>query len=97
MKDIKIDLNHLSKLSNIKLNDIEKQRFESTLSSVINKLDELSKIKLDNNETLVDNYPENTLRTLSKLENQKQNSDIFVKNIKHEVINNSVVIKSVLS
>ncbi len=85
---------HLQKLANINLDDSEQEKFLEKLEPVISKLDELSKV--DISDIKEDLQLDNTLRTLDwpkDFSNKKEIMD----NVEHDIINNSVVIKSVLS
>ena len=85
---------HLQKLANINLDDSEQEKFLEKLEPVISKLDELSKV--DISDIKEDLQLDNTLRTLDwpkDFPNKKELMD----NVEHDIINNSVVIKSVLS
>lgn len=87
-------LNHLQKLANINLDDSEQEKFLEKLEPVISKLDELSKV--DISDIKEDLQLDNTLRTLDWPKDFSNKKEIM-ENVQHEVINNSVVIKSVLS
>ena len=85
---------HLQKLANINLDDSEQEKFLEKLEPIISKLDELSKV--DISDIKEDLQLDNTLRTLDwpkDFSNKKEIMD----NVEHDIINNSVVIKSVLS
>ncbi len=91
-------LEHIQRLSNISLKDTEKEIFLQKLEPIISKLDELNKV--DTSSIVWDSIPENTLRVLDQTfdwEKQKKIVANIIKNVQHEVINNSIVIKSVLS
>ncbi len=90
----KEQLNHLQKLSNINLDESEQESFLQKLDPIIAKLDELAQVDLSD---LIEesSQKDNTLRTLDgplEFPNKKE----IMYNVEHEVINNSVVIKSVL-
>lgn len=87
-------LAHLQKLANINLDDSQQEKFLEKLEPVISKLDELSKV--DISEMIEDSELENTLRVLDWPEDFPNKKELM-DNVEHEVINNSVVIKSVLS
>jgi len=88
------ELKHLEQLSCITLNENEQEKFLSQLDNIINFLGQLKDIDVENIDT---NFEiENSLRThkwVSKFENTKW----IINNIKHEIVNNSIVIKSVLN
>ena len=92
----------LQTLSNIRLNATEQEDFLKKLDPIISKLEELWSVDI------TDTFPspirrgdrgEVTLRALDttfEWEKQQQIAENIMKNVEHEVINNSVVIKSVL-
>lgn len=85
---------HLQKLSNVKIDSSQQEDFLKKLDSIIAKLDELGKMDLsdfDDNISI-----KNTLRTLKQTKDFWNKKEL-IKNSKHEIINNSIVIKSVLS
>lgn len=87
-------LNHLQKLSNITLDESEQENFLQKLDPIIAKLDELWQV--DTSNLIEDFSQDNTLRILDwplEFPNKKE----IMNNVEHEVVNNSVVIKSVLS
>ncbi len=90
----KEELQHLEKLSNIKINEDYEWIFLQKLDSVVNKLNDLNKV--DTSNITNTNSTDNTLRVISwtrDFENKKG----IISNAKHDVINNSIVIKSALS
>jgi Asp-tRNA(Asn)/Glu-tRNA(Gln) amidotransferase C subunit len=92
-------LEKLQNLSNIKLNDKEQDSFLSKLDPILAKLEELGMVDISLSSTKTDS-DDITLRLLdTTFEGQKQQNIAknIIKNIEHEVINNSIVIKSVLS
>lgn len=86
-------LEHLQKLSNIQLDQSEQDKFLQKLDPVIAKLDELWKLDLSNTSWLWD--LSNTLRII-KDTNDFPNKKEIINNVDHEVINNSIVVKSVI-
>ncbi len=90
-------LEKLQTLSNIKLNATEQEDFLKKLDPVISKLEELWSVDISN--ISMGGSSGVTLRALDttfEWEKQKQIAENIMKNVEHEVINNSVVIKSVL-
>ncbi|HKL44252.1 MAG TPA: hypothetical protein VJ892_03160 [Candidatus Absconditabacterales bacterium] len=85
---------HLQKLANINLDDSEQEKFLEKLEPIISKLDELSKV--DISDIKEDLQLDNTLRTLDGPKDFSNKKEIM-DNVEHDIINNSVVIKSVLS
>ena len=90
----KEQLQHLQKLANINLDDFQQEKFLQKLEPIISKLDELSKV--DISDVVEDSELENTLRVLDWPEDFPNKKEIL-DNVEHEVINNSIVIKSSLS
>ncbi len=100
-------LEKLQQLSNIELNSSEQEDFLQKLDPVIAKLEELGKYptSLSSEEREVKSEvktetSEVSLRTLDttfEWEKQKNIAENIIKNVEHEIINNSIVIKSVLS
>lgn len=91
-------LDHLQTLSNISLKPSEQTSFLQKLDPIIAKLNELAQINTD--QIFHNTSWENTLRDLDWVfdsPKQQQIAKDILKNIDHEVINNSIVIKSVLS
>lgn len=91
-------LKKLQTLSNIDLNTSEQEDFLQKLDPVIAKLEELWSV--DVSDIAIEDRDEVTLRALEttfEWEKQKNIAENIMKNVEHEVINNSVVIKSVLS
>lgn len=89
---------HLQKLSNIELIWTEKDTFLQKLEPIITKLNELSNI--DTSDILWDIGSDNFLRVLDwsfDWPKQKEIAQNIIKNVDHEIINNSIVIKSVLN
>ena len=86
-------LEHLQKLSNIKLDQSEQDKFLQKLDPVIAKLDELWKLDLSDIQLLWDFS--NTLGTIKDTKDFPNKKEIM-ENVSHEVINNSIVIKSVI-
>ena len=95
-------LEKLKQLSNIKLNSSESEDFLQKLDPIIAKLEELWSIDISEVSSSIGNWDrgEVVLRALENTfewEDQKDIAEKIIKNVSHEVINNSVVIKSVLS
>lgn len=87
-------LSHLEKLANIKINNQEEGIFLEKLDSIVNKLDELN--RFDTDGVYLDKTTDNPLRTIHATKDFSWKGDI-IKNVKHDVVNNSIVIKSALS
>jgi len=95
MKLTEEELNKLQKLACIRLNDEEKDKLWNQLESIITLLDELGKLDLSG-DIDVDENDLNNLRTISGTRERKD-KDKLLQNVEHKLLNNSVVIKSVLS
>lgn len=87
-------LSHLEKLACIKINSQEEGIFLEKLDSIVNKLDELN--QFDTDGIYLDRPIDNPLRIIHGTKDFSWKDDI-IKNVKHDVVNNSIVIKSALS
>lgn len=90
----KDELKHLQELSNVNIDESGEEKFLSKLDSVIWMLDKLNTI--DTSDINEINWLWNTLRVISWTKDFPNKKEILW-NVKHEVINNSIVIKSALS
>ena len=90
----KEELKHLQKLSNVNIDESWEEKFLSKLDSVIWMLDKLNSIDTSNITEI--NWFWNTLRVIEWTKNF-QNKKEILENVKHDVINNSILIKSALS
>lgn len=90
----KQELTHLEKLANINIDESQEWPFLEKLDSIVDKLDELNKFDTKWNYIPTDNT--NPLRTIDGTKDFKWKKEIL-ENVKHEVVNNSIVIKSALS
>ncbi len=95
MKLTEEELNKLQKLACIRLNEEEKEKFWNQLESIITLLDELGKLDLSG-DIDIDENDINNLRTISGTQDW-ENKEKLLQNVEHKLVNNSVVIKSVLS
>lgn len=92
------ELEHLEKLCNVHIEESQQENFLKKLDSIVNKLNELNLIDTSD-INIQDNIQDNIQKSLrilwwiSDFPNKKELLD----NVKHEVINNSIVIKSALS
>ena len=87
------ELEHLQKLSNIQIDVSQQQSFLQKLDPVIQKLDELNQI---NTSDIVSNIiVENPLKTLDLSKDFQYKKEI-IDNSNHDIINNSIVVKSVI-
>lgn len=90
----KEELQHLEKLANVSIDSDQEDKFLSKLDSVVDKLNDLNMVDTSNVMDVQD--PSNTLRVIwwtRDFENKKW----IIDNVKHDVVNNSIVIKSALS
>lgn len=90
----KQELAHLEKLANINIDESQEWPFLEKLDSIIDKLDDLN--KFDTKWELISRDNTNPLRTISNTKDFEDKKKIL-DNVKHDVINNSIVIKSALS
>ena len=94
MADFSQELKRLQKLSCISLSPEQEKKFWSQLGDIIGFLGQLPDIKWDANSNISKNTL--TLRTIEGVQESSENKKIL-KNVKHPIVNNSIVIKSVLS
>ena len=90
----KQELAHLEKLANINIDESQEWPFLEKLDSIIDKLDDLN--KFDTKWEIISRDNTNPLRTISNTKDFEDKKKIL-DNVKHDVINNSIVIKSALS
>ena len=88
------ELKHLQKLSNVNIDKSGEQKFLSKLDSVIEMLDKLNTI--DTSDVREINWLGNSLRVIPWTKDFSNKKEILA-NVKHEVVNNSILIKSALS
>ena len=88
------ELNHLEELSCLKLKESDQEKFLTQLDSIIDFLGQLQNLDLE--DIKLDENVENNLRT-HKWTNIFENTKWIISNVKHEIVNNSIVIKSVLN
>ncbi|MFA7717817.1 MAG: hypothetical protein WC875_03825 [Candidatus Absconditabacterales bacterium] len=86
-------LHRLQKLACIKLTADEEKKLGKQLENIIQFLGQLDQIKISK---IIDKEPELMLRTISGVK-EFPHPEKILKNVKHPVVNNSIVIKSVLS
>ena len=90
----KDELKHLEKLSCINIDEFWEEKFLSKLDSIIWMLDKLNTVDVSSiNEV---NWLWNTLRIIEWNKDFSGKKEILG-NVKHDVINNSILIKSALS
>ena len=90
----KEELKHLQKLSNVNIDESWEEKFLSKLDSVIWMLDKLNSVNISGIQEI--NWLWNTLRVIEWTKDFPNKKEIL-ENVKHDVINNSIVIKSALS
>jgi Asp-tRNA(Asn)/Glu-tRNA(Gln) amidotransferase C subunit len=89
----KKELHHLQKLACIRLTADEEKKLWKQLENIIQFLGQLDQIKIGK---MADKKWELTLRTISGVK-KFPHPEKLLKNVKHPIVNNSIVIKSVLS
>lgn len=89
----KDELKHLETLCNIHIDESQQEIFLKKLDSIVDKLNELSNIDTTNITSKSNN---NSLRVIWWTKDFPHKKELL-HNVKHEIINNSVVIKSALS
>lgn len=86
------ELERLQKLACIKLSTEEQAKFGNQLQNIISFLGTLGEIKIDTQLMKIE-HPLRTIEGIKKFDDTKA----LLHNVKHEKINNSIVITSVLS
>lgn len=87
-------LTHLEQLANINIDKSQEWPFLEKLDSIIDKLDELN--KFDTEGEFMSTNSTNSLRILSGTKDFVWEKEIL-DNVRHDIVNNSIVIKSALS
>ena len=90
----KKELKRLQKLACISLSEEEEKKLGTQLQDIVVFLWQLNEIKIDKTWSKLMKI-ENSLRTLKGV-NEFKDSKKLLQNVKHEILNNSIVIKSVL-
>jgi len=94
MTDFKQEIKKLQKLSCIALSPEQEQKLWKQLTDIIQFLWQLKELRMkDEGLRMKDRL---TLRTIAGVRESSESKRIL-KNVKHEIVNNSIVIKSVLS
>ncbi len=96
MTDFTQELKRLQKLSCITLSPEEEKRFWAQINNIIGFLGQLPETKLTTNNEQITVKDKLTLRTITGLKESAENKELL-KNVKHPIVNNSIVIKSVLN
>lgn len=94
MADFKQEIKRLQKLSCIALSPEQEQKLWKQLTDIISFLGQLPETK--GNASPKAKKDKLTLRTVKWVKNDADSKKIL-KNVKHGVVNNSIVVKSVLS
>lgn len=90
----KEELKHLQTLSSVTIDESWEEKFLSKLDSVIWMLDKLNTVDVSNIKEI--NWLWNKLRIIEWTKDFPNKKEIL-ENVKHDVINNSILIKSALS
>jgi len=89
------EFERLQKLACIKLNPKDKKKLWDQLIGIIDFLDQLKGVKI--NEAKIDELKlDNSLRITSWIK-LSDCTDALLSNVKHNILNNNIVIKSVLN
>jgi len=89
-------IKRLQKLSCIKLSPEQEKKLWAQLIDIIAFLGQLPETKWTTNNEQLTMKDKLTLRTIAGVKENAESKKIL-RNVKHEVVNNSIVIKSVLS
>ena len=90
----KQEFQHLEKLASVNIDENQEDKFLAKLDSVVDKLQDLNMV--DTSDIVDMDSQSNTLRVIWWT-NDFPNKKWIIDNVKHDVINNSIVIKSALS
>lgn len=96
MTDFAQQIKHLQKLSCIALSPQEEKKFWSQLNDIIGFLGQLPKTKMNNEWWIMNDDGKLSLRTIKGVK-ESSDSKKILQNVKHPIVNNSIVIKSVLN
>lgn len=96
MADFTQEIKRLQKLSCISLTPEQEQKIWTQLPDIIGFLGQLPQLDDSNISSKIENTNKLTLRTIAKKQ-EKQDTSKLLNNVHHPIINNSIVIKSVLS
>lgn len=96
MTDFSHQLKHLQKLSCIALYSEEEKKFWKQLNDIIGFLGQLPETKVNSEKWKVKNDGKLSLRTIAGVRESADSKKILT-NVKHPIVNNSIVIKSVLN
>ncbi|MBS8121490.1 Asp-tRNAAsn/Glu-tRNAGln amidotransferase C subunit [Candidatus Vampirococcus lugosii] len=89
------DLDHISKLCSLNINESEKDKFISQIEDILGFVSKLQNLDIDSVESLSHPIENNYMEMNTGLE--KSNfSDGFIKNINHNIKDNGIVIKSAI-
>ncbi len=94
--DFTTEIQRLQKLSCIALSPEEEKKLWKQLEGIIDFLGKLPDSKMTNDQWLMTNDGRLTLRTIAGVKENAESKKLL-QNVKHPIINNSIVIKSVLS
>lgn len=89
------EFDRLQKLACIKLNIQDKKKLWDQLTNIIDFLDQLKNIKINKTEIEILKL-DNSLRVVSWIREYKD-SNWLLSNVKHNIVNNNIVVKSVLN
>ncbi len=96
MTDLKQEIKRLQKLSCISLSPEQEQKFWTQLTDIISFLGKLPDTKMNDEWWIMNDKGKLTLRTIPGTQ-ENPDGERILKNVKHGIVHNSVVIKSVLS
>ncbi len=96
MTDFTQEIAHLQKLCCISLSPQQEQKLWAQLTEIIGFLWKLPETKVKSEKWKVESEGRLALRTIAGVKENSDNKKIL-KNVRHEIVNNSIVIKSVLS
>ncbi len=96
MTEFTQEIKRLQKLSCIALSPEQEKKLWKQLADIIGFLGKLPNTEMNNEQWIMNNEGKLTLRTIAGVKQDPDGKKIL-KNVKHEMANNSIVIKSVLN
>lgn len=94
--DFATEIKRLQKLSCIALSPEQEEKLWKQINDIISFLGQLPDTGMKNEKWIMNNDGKLSLRTIVGIK-EDSNSKKIMKNVKHGVVNNSIVIKSVLN
>jgi len=87
------ELKRLQNLASVEIDEADQEKFLGSLDSIIGFLQKMQKVEVDNVDM---NYVWDYLQPI-KWVKKYVDSQLLLDNVEHEIINNSIVVKSALN